>query len=160
MSTSFGPWQPEMAGTFRNLRGNSAPVFENSVFTEANSELIRIYPAFESVLVEWTHRRTRFNTSSLREDDFAFQQVARLLAGASSLNKQSIIMPFLADVDRTPRQSGKHSRAIAMTENPLILKEYLRICARGFGINIFINSNSLETNKTKQNRILCSNFSP
>jgi hypothetical protein len=65
-----------MAGTFRNPGGNGAPGCPKGVFPEANSELVCLHAAFESVLVEWIHRFIRFNTSSLREDDFVLQQAA------------------------------------------------------------------------------------
>lgn len=65
-----------MAGTFRNPGGNGAPGCPKGVFPEANSELVCLHAAFESVLVEWIHRFIKFNTRSLHEDDFVLQQAA------------------------------------------------------------------------------------
>ena len=65
-----------MAGTFRNPGGNGAPGSEKGAFPVTNRKLVRLHAAFESILVEWTNRFIRFNTSSLREDDFVLQQAA------------------------------------------------------------------------------------
>ncbi|MDA8179832.1 MAG: transposase [Deltaproteobacteria bacterium] len=65
-----------MAGTSRNLGGNGAPGREKGTFREANSELVCLHAAFESILVECTNRFIRFNTRSLHEDDFVLQQAA------------------------------------------------------------------------------------
>ncbi len=65
-----------MAGTSRNLGGNGAPACEKGVFPEANSELVCLHAAFESIPVEWTNRYIRFNTPSLHENDFVLQRAA------------------------------------------------------------------------------------
>jgi hypothetical protein len=65
-----------MAGIFRNPGGNGAPTCQKGVFPVANSELVCLHAAVESILVEWTNRFIRFNTRSLHEDDFVLQQAA------------------------------------------------------------------------------------
>ena len=59
-----------------NLGGNGVPDREKGAFPVANGELAGLHAAFESVLVEWTNRFIRFNTPTLREDDFVLQQAA------------------------------------------------------------------------------------
>ena len=62
--------------SFGNPEGSGAPAGEKGVFPRANSELVRLHAFVESVLRLWIGRFIRFNTPSVREQDFVLQQAA------------------------------------------------------------------------------------